>query len=91
MIGIQRIKMSDISRCCTCGYEWKTGLNGSHSCSTYLQKVIDQKDKDIKELTDNLDEAADYIKNGELYEGCNREAVNKFKEIIKKYKENSDE
>ena len=28
------------SKCCTCGFEWKTGTNGSHSCSNTLQKKI---------------------------------------------------
>lgn len=33
--------MSDkISKCCTCGYEWETGTNGSHSCSGKLRATI---------------------------------------------------
>ena len=27
-------------RCCTCGYEWRKGLNGSHSCAENLQKQL---------------------------------------------------
>jgi len=34
--------MSDKSKCCTCGFEWKTGTNGSHSCSDTFQKKINE-------------------------------------------------
>ncbi len=33
------------SKCCTCGYEWFTGLDGSHQCSTELLKKIDRLEK----------------------------------------------
>jgi hypothetical protein len=29
----------EISTCCSCGYSWKTGTDGSHSCSSELQKT----------------------------------------------------
>ena len=28
------------STCCTCGYEWKTGTDGSHWCREYLAKTV---------------------------------------------------
>jgi len=28
-------------KCCTCGYSWQRGTNGSHSCSEQLRKVIE--------------------------------------------------
>ena len=28
----------EMSTCCTCGYEWPTGTDGSHSCSEHLLK-----------------------------------------------------
>ncbi len=34
------------SKCCTCGYEWLTGTDGSHSCSSVMVKTIETlKDK----------------------------------------------
>ena len=33
-------KNKDMCACCTCGYEWKRGLHGGHSCAeTLLNKV----------------------------------------------------
>jgi hypothetical protein len=34
--------MKKLSKCCTCGYEWKTGTNGDHSCIEILQKTIEK-------------------------------------------------
>lgn len=34
--------MSDKSKCFTCGFEWMTGKNGSHSCSGVLQEKINK-------------------------------------------------
>jgi hypothetical protein len=28
------------SKCCTCGYEWLSGRDGSHSCTAELKKTI---------------------------------------------------
>ncbi len=30
-----------ISKCCSCGYRWETGTNGSHSCANELRKILD--------------------------------------------------
>jgi len=32
--------MSKLSKCCTCGYEWITGKDGSHSCVEHLKKDL---------------------------------------------------
>lgn len=29
------------SSCCTCGYTWRTGSDGSHICSVYMAATID--------------------------------------------------
>ena len=34
-----------MSKCCTCGYEWQTGLTGNHSCSKYLKIEIERLKK----------------------------------------------
>ena len=31
---------SKSSTCCTCGHRWKTGHDGSHSCTTYLLEEV---------------------------------------------------
>ena len=33
-------------RCCTCGYEWRKGLNSSHSCAENLQYQLAEEKKD---------------------------------------------
>ena len=38
------------SQCCTCGYEWITGRDGSHSCSQEMAKTIAAQQKQIDEL-----------------------------------------
>lgn len=35
----EKVKMS---KCCTCGYEWRTGMHGSHSCVMELKAVMDK-------------------------------------------------
>lgn len=42
VINYWRNKMSDKSKCFTCGFEWMTGKNGSHSCSGVLQEKINK-------------------------------------------------
>jgi len=32
----------EISSCTSCGYQWKTGADGSHSCFGELQKFISE-------------------------------------------------
>jgi hypothetical protein len=34
-------------RCCTCGYEWRKGLNGSHSCAENLQRQLAEAERRI--------------------------------------------
>lgn len=46
--------MLKMSECCTCGYQWPTGQDGSHTCSVYMQKKIDEQKVEIAQLTDML-------------------------------------
>ena len=49
--------MSDMCKCCTCGYEWKRGQNGSHSCVGYMETTIadlEQKLEALKRENDRL-------------------------------------
>lgn len=36
------------STCCTCGYQWPTGQNGSHQCSIELLSKIEDLEKVLK-------------------------------------------
>ena len=47
MSNIEKVK------CCTCGYEWFKGMDGSHSCSTELLKKIERLEK-IKEAAEKV-------------------------------------
>lgn len=31
-----------LTECCTCGYKWRTGQDGHHSCSTQLHKEVEK-------------------------------------------------
>lgn len=33
------------SECCTCGYRWRTGQHGGHSCAQQLREELDVTDK----------------------------------------------
>lgn len=48
--------MSDIEMisCCTCGYEWPMGTNGTHSCVQIMSRVIERQEAEIKRLRAQL-------------------------------------
>lgn len=37
--------MSKLSTCCTCGYQWPTGQDGSHSCTQVMAATIARLEK----------------------------------------------
>jgi hypothetical protein len=39
-----------VSTCCTCGYSWKTGRDGSHSCAVELEKSLKNLKAEIVSL-----------------------------------------
>ena len=39
-----------VSTCCTCGYTWETGRDGSHSCSVELEKSLKNLKAEIVSL-----------------------------------------
>jgi len=43
--------MAKTSKCCTCGYEWETGKDGSHMCQDYLRIEIARLNKVIADTT----------------------------------------
>ena len=36
--------------CCDCGYQWIRGQDGSHSCTQYFQKTIEDLTLEVKRL-----------------------------------------
>jgi len=40
----------NISVCCTCGAEWRTGHDGSHSCTDKMAKSIKELKLELKHL-----------------------------------------
>ena len=38
-------------RCRTCGYEWRKGLNGSHSCAENLKRQLAEAREENEKLT----------------------------------------
>lgn len=39
-----------MATCCTCGYKWRNGQDGTHTCSVTLLKRIDDLKKAMKHL-----------------------------------------
>ena len=39
-----------LSTCCTCGYQWPTGQNGSHQCSIELLSKIETMAKALEKI-----------------------------------------
>lgn len=46
--------MNKMSTCCTCGYQWQTGKNGSHNCSVVLQSTVKNMQKVVKTALTNI-------------------------------------
>lgn len=44
----------ELVSCCTCGYEWPDGTNGTHSCVQIMSRTIDQQADEIKRLRAQL-------------------------------------
>lgn len=47
-------------KCCTCGYAWKKGFDGSHSCTEYMGKQIKaliKENRNLKKYLKNLTQA----------------------------------
>ncbi len=41
------------SKCCSCGYEWKTGTNGEHGCVSSLRDIINRVADELNLPTEN--------------------------------------
>jgi hypothetical protein len=46
---------SAFCRCCTCGYQWQRGKDGSHSCSESLLKILNS----VRRVATGEDQVAD--------------------------------
>jgi hypothetical protein len=44
----------ELCTCCTCGYEWRIGQDGSHICSKYLTAKLDAMAKELAALRDRV-------------------------------------
>lgn len=40
--------------CCTCGYEWQQGRDGSHQCSEHMAKTIERLRDALAKARDGL-------------------------------------
>jgi hypothetical protein len=50
-----------ISTCCTCGYSWNTGKNGSHSCSTLLDLKVQRLTWLLGQIIQDLPDKRDWL------------------------------
>ncbi len=44
------------SECATCGYKWKTGRSGHHSCSDYLSAIVKSLQTQLEKLKREKDQ-----------------------------------
>lgn len=59
--------MSNISECCTCGYTWKTGKSGSHSCSHYMGEIIKSLQTQLAAAKGECEEVEDECRHMSIY------------------------
>lgn len=52
------MKTKPFSTCCTCGHQWETGLNGSHSCTENMQNTIDDLQSKLLKISEFLENTA---------------------------------
>lgn len=52
-----------ISTCGTCGYEWRTGQDGSHTCATRMAETIADLRAKNADLRSRLEKAESYKKD----------------------------
>lgn len=76
-----------ISTCCSCGYSWLTGTNGSHSCSSILQqklKCLEPLFFELKRQASKLDISGSYIQdfNALVTDDIWQQAV-KYDQVVK--------
>ena len=69
----------NFSICCTCGYEFRTGTDGSHSCSSELSK----DNKKLVEQNKALRAALEKVRT-ECYEGVSPVKSNNLQSIVNK-------
>lgn len=69
--------MSEVSTCCTCGFEWKAGQHGGHCCGDVLVEKLEQA-KQLERI--NIDSIAGLEK--QLEQANDRLAVSKKLALI---------
>lgn len=83
--------MSEISKCCNCGYEWKTGTNGEHSCTRFLKSKLEsllelakkdfienRNDTSFDSVIDDLIKAFYEIRKGRNHDWQGKEITDTF-------------
>lgn len=55
--------MSDENKCscCTCGYEWQRGKNGSHSCSQVLLNRVNRMKWLLRHVMQDMPARRDWL------------------------------
>ncbi len=77
----------EISTCCSCGYSWRTGTDGSHSCSVQLQKTIKEA---IELIVDFKECAGAHHKDWVLDQAVRKLAGNRYDKIVAEAKNGED-
>ena len=73
-----------ISRCCTCGAEWLTGEDGSHSCSVVLGRKLAKCRSGLEYAKEIVEHAQNYALTRESYPDAEfyREAGERIRETL---------
>lgn len=49
---MQQTSKLEMVACCTCGYEWPEGTNGTHSCVQIMSRTIERLKKELAAMTE---------------------------------------
>jgi hypothetical protein len=73
-----------ISRCCTCGAEWLTGEDGSHSCAVHLNRKLAKCRSGLEDAKEIVEHAQSYALTRESYPDAEfyREAGERIRETL---------
>lgn len=74
--------MSEVkmSTCCTCGYSWRTGMSGVHSCNDMLLRTISKQESQITKMCEMLDGVTTQVSKTSTVHALTCMAIDEFLE-----------
>lgn len=78
--GFFELEVKAMSTCCTCGYSWRTGMSGSHSCSDTLLRQVAKQEAQIATMCKMLDAVTTSVSKTDTVHGLTCIAIDEFLE-----------